>query len=114
LLLLPALTWLLLGLWSSPYLLPVRLPFAGYLDITTLATGAWLPLALLAGYELARAGAWVLSLGDSYGRARKRLWGVAAAGTLALVVLLGGGANGLLLAPMIDDKPYIGPADAEA
>ena len=49
--------WIPLALWSDPYLLDgiipgIRLPYAGYLDIGTVAQSVWLPLAMLAGYTL--------------------------------------------------------------
>src|SRR5207244_1337426 len=99
--LLPALAWLLLGLWSNPFLFPVRLPYSGYLDTATLATGVWLPLAILAGYTLAWAGRTVLSLSDRSGERVRRAWRAGAGATLGLVVLVGGSAQALLLAPMI-------------
>lgn len=112
--LLPALTWLALGLWSNPYLLPFRLPYSGYLDATTLATGIWLPLCLMAGYTVARFAGWFLGLGDSYAGWGRRAWRVAAPAALAITALLVGSATGLSLAPMTDTKPYISKADAEA
>ena len=51
-LLLPALVWLILALFSSPQLFPFRLPLVGYMDAVTLASGAWLPTALLSAYTL--------------------------------------------------------------
>lgn len=112
--LLPALAWLILGLWSTPYLFPVRLPYAGYLDASTLASGAWLPLSILAGYAVAAAGRWVLSLGDTYRAARQRAWRVSASALMAAAVLLGSAASGLSLSSLIDMKPYMAQADAEA
>lgn len=112
--LLPAITWLILGLWSNPYLLPVRLPYSGYLDATTLATGIWLPLGLIAGYTVARFGAWVISLADNLRPAPRNLWRVAAAGALGLSALAVGAAGALGLAPMIDSKPYVAKADLDA
>jgi hypothetical protein len=100
--LLPALAWLLLGLWSNPFLLPIRLPYSGYLDATTLAIGVWLPLALLAGYSLSQVGAWLLRVADSHSGTPKQLWRAGALSVLALFVLVGGGASGLRLATMLD------------
>ena len=51
-LLLPALVWLVLALFSSPQLFPFRLPLVGYMDAVTLASGAWLPASLLSAYTL--------------------------------------------------------------
>jgi len=58
-LLLPALVWLVLALWSSPQLFPFRLPFVGYVDAVTLASGAWLPATLLSGYAVVNVAMWV-------------------------------------------------------
>lgn len=112
--LLPAITWLLLGLWSNPYLLPVRLPYSGYLDATTLATGIWLPLALPAGYTLARLAEWVLSLAGNLRPAPQAAWRVVAAVSIGLTALLIGAASVLSLAPMVDTKPYVSKADLDA
>jgi hypothetical protein len=111
---LPAITWLLLGLWSNPYLLPVRLPYAGYLDATTLASGAWLPVCILAGYSLARFATWAVSLGETYQGQRARAWRIAAGIAIGVATLVGGASVALPLSTMIDSKPYITPADAEA
>ena len=51
-----------------------------FLDATTLATGAWIPLALMAGYTLARLGGWILSLGKGYAGLWGRAWSAAAPG----------------------------------
>jgi hypothetical protein len=112
-LVLPALTWLVLAVWSNPYLLPVRLPFAGYLDSTTLVTSAWLPVALLGGYALAGVGAWFARLGDPAGRWVRNVWRYATAGG-GVALLLGGAVSALALAGQLDSKPYIAQADAEA
>jgi hypothetical protein len=122
--LLPALAWLILGLWSNPYLFDpvtkalglqaIRLPYAGYLDTTTLVTGVWLPLALLAGFTLSRFGVWLLSLPRDYEGMRGRVVRLAMPAAMGLALLLGGAASGLGLSPMIDSKPYIGSADVAA
>ncbi|HUP27934.1 MAG TPA: DUF6541 family protein, partial [Chloroflexia bacterium] len=112
--LLPAVVWLLLGLLSNPYLLPVRLPYAGYLDVTTVVTGAWLPLALLAGYSLSEVGGWLVRAGNSYDVLRRRVWLVIVPALLGIIVLVGGTASGLSLASRIDIKPYITSGDVDA
>jgi len=112
--LLPALVWLVMGLWSNPYLLPVRLPYAGYLDATTLASGVWVPLALLAGYTLAAIVGWIISLGEQYDPLKRGVWRAVSAALVGFVALAGGAASGFSLASMIDSKPYISRADAEA
>ncbi len=113
-LLLPAVVWLVLGIWSNPYLLPFRLPYAGYLDVTTVVTGIWLPLALLAGLALSESARWVISLGDSYDTIRKRVWRVVVPLLLGIAILAGGAASSLSLATRLDNKPYIARGDAEA
>ncbi|HYP39084.1 MAG TPA: DUF6541 family protein [Chloroflexia bacterium] len=109
-----ALTWLLLGLWSNPYLLPFRLPYAGYLDVTTLLTGAWVALALLAGYALGEMARGFLSLADTYKSGRQRLWRMAAFTLMGGAILVGGMAVSLNNSARLDNKPYIARADAEA
>jgi len=112
-LLLPAAVWLVLGIWSNPYFLPFRLPYAGYLDVTTLVTGVWLPLALIAGLALHGVASWVISLGDSYDAVRKQVWRVVTPLLIGMVVLVGGAASSLALASKLDNKPYIGLGDLE-
>jgi hypothetical protein len=109
-----ALTWLLLGIWSNPYLLPFRLPYAGYLDVTTLLTGAWVALALLAGYALGEMARGFMSLADTYKAGRQRLWRITAFALMGGAILAGGGAVSLNNSARIDNKPYIARADAEA
>jgi hypothetical protein len=109
-----ALTWLLLGVWSNPYLLPFRLPYAGYLDVTTLLTGAWVALALLAGYALGEMARGFMSLADTYKSGRQRLWRMAAFALMGGAVLVGGMAVSLNNSARLDNKPYIARADAEA
>jgi hypothetical protein len=111
---LPTLTWSVLALWSNPYLLPVRLPYAGYLDSTTVATGIWLPLAIMAGFSLSRFAAWALGLGAAFRQPGSAVWRVGAGAALGVAALLGGAASAWLLAPDIDRKPYIAPADVQA
>lgn len=113
-LLLPMLTWLALAAWSSPFIFPVRLPYSGYLDITTVASSAWLPMSLLSGYALVELATWGLSLADAYPGVRRRLWRVAAPALAVPALLLGGSASGFSLSAMIDSKPYIAPADEQA
>jgi hypothetical protein len=108
------LTWLLLGVWSNPYLLPFRLPYAGYLDVTTLLSGAWVPLALLAGYALAEIARGFLALGDTLPDTRARMWRASAVGLLGAALLVFGFAASMSLSAMLDNKPYIARADAEA
>jgi hypothetical protein len=109
-----ALTWLLLGVWSNPYLLPFKLPYAGYLDVTTLLTGAWVALALLAGYALGEIARGFMSLADTYKSGRQRLWRVAVFALMGGALLVGGIAVSLNNSARIDNKPYIARADAEA
>ncbi len=114
LLLLPTLVWLLLGLWSNPYILPLRLPYSGYLDATTLATGAWLPACILAGYALIALGRWLLVQGNNWGHVSQQAW----RGSVAVLILLAGISGGLAsllsISSMIDLKPYVSKADADA
>ncbi len=112
--LLPALTWGVLALWSNPYLLPVRLPFAGYLDATTLATGVWLPLSVLAGYSLAWCGRRLVGVADVYGPAVRRMWRYGTGALAGAVILSLGAVSGMALATMLDSKPYITQADLDA
>jgi hypothetical protein len=136
-LLLPALVWLVLALWSSPQLLPFRLPFVGYMDSVTLASGAWLPATLLSGYAVVSAARWVWAAADDrrpttddgaraaegkligdlavVGRPSsivRRRWPIAA--VLLAVSLLVGMASGLSLAPVHDRQLYITQPDEEA
>lgn len=113
LLLLPAAIWLVLGLWSNPYFLPFRLPYAGYLDITTLVTSVWLPLALLAGAAVSGVAQWIMSLGDSYDSLRREVWRIVTPLLIGAIVLVGGAASSLTLASNLDNKPYIARGDAE-
>ena len=116
--LLPAITWLILGVWSNPYLFPgFRLPYAGYLDANTLATGAWLPVCLLAGYWVARFAAWLASLSDTQAgtiSTRARIMSGLTYAAVALIALVGGLASAFQLATLQDIKPYILPADLDA
>jgi hypothetical protein len=111
--LLPAFTWLLVLLYSNPYLLPFNMPGAGYLDLVTVLSGAWVPLCLMAGYPLARFAGWVVSLLDATPGARQRAWRLASGGLIGVVVLLCGFASGMQLAPVVvkDNKPYLTPGD---
>jgi hypothetical protein len=112
--LLPLIVWLILFVWSSPYLWGVRLPLAGYLDITTLMTGLWLPTAILAGYTLQEAAKWALSLGDTLSARAREIWvGVATriGGAVALLLAV---AALFHLGSWLDNKPYITEADMAA
>lgn len=111
--LLPAFTWLLVLLYSNPCLLPFSMPGAGYVDLVTVLSGAWLPLCLLAGYPLARFAGWVVSLSDGTPGARQRAWRLVSGGLIGAVVLLCGFASGMQLAPVVvkDNKPYLTPGD---
>ncbi|MBF6613129.1 MAG: hypothetical protein IVW55_08380 [Chloroflexi bacterium] len=114
LLLLPTLVWLLLGLWSNPYILPLRLPYSGYLDATTLATGAWLPACILSGYLLVALGRRLLAEGDNWGRMSQRAWRGSVAALMLAASIAGGLASLLSISSMIDLKPYVAKADADA
>jgi hypothetical protein len=135
-LLLPALVWLVLALWSSPQLFPFRLPLVGYIDAVTLASGAWLPTTLLSGYTVVSVAVAVWqglaaddrrefassSTGDRetfdeidlshprYVVGRPRI----IAAVLLAVSLLIGLASGISLAPVHDRQLYITPPDEEA
>ncbi len=112
---LPAVAWGLLGLWSNPTLLPVRLPYSGYLDAITLTSAAWLPLVILGGYALAWFGGWILSWGDSLvGSGQQRKWQVGASLTLGVTALIIGAASGLSLSPISDPELFITPSDMQA
>lgn len=110
--LLPAAAWLLLGIWSDPYLLPVRLPYAGYLDSNTLVQGVWVPLCILAGYGLARTLKWLL--GMPLAGTSRRLWKPLLTGLFVIAALVAGLASGLRLSALVDPKPYLGVADRAA
>ncbi len=111
----PALTWTLLGIWSNPTLLPVRLPYSGYLDVITLTSAAWLPLVVLGGYALAWFGSWILSWGDSLmGSGQQRKWQIGASMTLGVIALIIGAASGLSLSPISDPELFITPSDMQA
>jgi hypothetical protein len=112
--LLPALVWLILLAWSNPYLWTIRLPLAGYLDVTTLMTSLWLPVSLLAGYTVAELVKWVLSLGDGLGQKTKEIWEGTASRVMAAVALLLAVAAAFHLGSWLDNKPYITPADMAA
>ncbi|MEO5953486.1 MAG: DUF6541 family protein [Chloroflexia bacterium] len=119
--LLPAITWLLLALWSSPQLFPFRLPGVGigYLDAVTLVSGAWLPACLLAAYALVSAWKWWTQdegwrLSDD--RPPMTVYPDPAfllrfmSSVLPLLVL----AAGLALAPINERQPYVSSADKTA
>lgn len=131
--LLPALVWLVLGLWSSPQLLPspLRLPYAGYLDAVTLASSAWLPACLLAGYALVNSWRWLARLVEGRrwlmppspaSKGQKPVRNSSLVIRLSSFVLpalmvasaLGGLASGMALAPARERRPYIEPADMQA
>ena len=112
--LLPGLAMLLIPLWPGAYPFNFRLPYAGYLDATTLVQGAWLPLALPAGYTLAELGRWIISLGSPYPATTRRIWRYVTAGAIGAIVLCGGLATGSKLGVMLDSKPYVAQADVEA
>jgi hypothetical protein len=123
LLVLAALVWVPLALWSNPYLLDwiapgFRLPFSGYLDVTTVAESAWLPLAMLAGYAVAEGVRLFLSLGDTWRAARPRLvgrlWRAPVAVLIGITLLVVGVAVALPVAANLDRKAYIAPADEQA
>ena len=127
---LPVLTWLVLALWSSPQLLPIRLPLVGYLDAVTLASSAWLPACLLAGYALVNAWQQVAGRTVDWGRRRTKDEGrrkivdgppstvhrppSTVLRTTIAITVLAGIAAGMSLAPIKERRPYIEPADMEA
>jgi hypothetical protein len=111
--------WVPLALWSNPYLfdgvLPgFRLPYSGYLDVATVAQSVWLPLAMLAGYALARAAGWFLALGSRWSAARRRLWQVPVGLLMGATLLLVGLAAAEPVAANIDKKVYIADGDEQA
>jgi hypothetical protein len=112
--LLPILVWLILFAWSNPYLWTVRLPFSGYLDVTTLMSSLWLPLSIPAGYTVAEFVRWVLSLGDGMGKRTREIWEGTASRLMAAVALLLGVAAAFHLGSWLDNKPYIAPGDMAA
>jgi hypothetical protein len=113
-LLLPIFVLLFLPPWPGLFQVNVRLPYAGYLDATTLVQGLWLPLSLPAGYTLAELGRWMLGLGDAYKGRAKIAWRYYTAGAVALVALAGGLAAGFALGARLDINPYIAEADVAA
>ena len=112
--LLPGLAMLFLPLWPGIYPFNFRLPYAGYLDATTLVQGAWLPLSLPAGYTLAEFGRWIVGLGSTYGATTRRAWRYLTAVVIASIVVAGGLASGWSLGVKLDSKPYVAQADVEA
>ena len=117
---LPALTWLVLALWSSPGLLPFRLPYAGYLDAVTLASSAWLPVCLLASYALVNSWQRVARLvlgtrepADAHGTTTRGLHPVVLPLTIAALAVIGL-ASSMTLAPIKERRPYIESADMDA
>ncbi len=118
-LLLVAGAWALLGLWSDPYLFDfiapgLRLPYSGYLDITTWAQSLWLPLGLLSGYALELLSRQILMAGNSFSGLRARLWRTGVRAVSAVALLLIALAIALPIASDLDSKPYFAPADREA
>jgi hypothetical protein len=118
-LVLAALVWVPLAVWSNPYgldgMLPgFRLPYAGYLDVTTVAQSVWLPLAMLAGYALAEIGSWFLSLGQAWSAPRQRLWELPVGVLMGVAVLAVGLAAAQPVAANIDKKVYIASGDEQA
>ncbi len=118
---LAGLVWVPLALWSNPYLFDwlvpgLRLPYAGYLDVTTVAESAWLPLALLAGYALAEGTKLFMSLGKVWPTARLqlRLWQVPASALMGLTLAVAGVAVALPVATNLDRKDYVTGADEQA
>jgi hypothetical protein len=111
--LLPGITWAAVLLYSNPYLFPFPMPGAGSIDLVTVLSGVYVPLCLMAGYPLARLAGWVITLADATPGARQRLWRAASGGLVGAVVLLGGLAFGMQLAPVVvkDNKPYLTPGD---
>jgi hypothetical protein len=132
----PVLTWLVLALWSSPQLLPFRLPLVGYLDAVTLASSAWLPACLLGAYALVNTWQqvalrmdgrrWTVDGGrwTTKDEGRRtivagppttvyRLLSTVLPTTIAVIVLAGLAA-GMSLAPIKERRPYIEPSDVEA
>jgi hypothetical protein len=118
-LMLVATAWAIVGLWSNPYLfswlLPgFRLPYSGYLDVTTWAQSVWLPLALLSGYALAEAVRFAFAMGSALRGAPKRLWRVSVRTLAAVGLVAAGAAVALPIAFNLDSRPYIAPADRDA
>jgi hypothetical protein len=118
-LLLIALAWAFLGLWSNPYLFDwlapgFRLPASGYLDVSTWAQSVWLPLGLLSGYLLAEAFSSALSLGKVLSSSRRRLWGATVRVLAVPALVIAGLAVALPIAFNLDSRPYIAQADKDA
>jgi hypothetical protein len=118
---LAGLVWLPLALWSNPYILAwiapgFRLPYSGYLDVTTVAESAWLPLALLAGYALADGAKLFLALGTAWSsaRLRLRLWQMPASALMGITLAAAGIAVALPISTNLDRKDYIASADEQA
>jgi hypothetical protein len=117
LLLMPALVWLVLALWSSPQLQPFWLPYVGYLDAVTLASGAWLPASLLAGYAIVNVVTWIWNVAGArevVPRWSARQLSLGLAGLAVVAAILVGLASGLSLVPINDRKLYVAQADVDA
>jgi hypothetical protein len=118
-LVLVAATWALVGLWSNPYLFAwiapgFRLPYSGYLDVTTWAQSLWLPLGLLSGYLLAELARLILTIEVGVSGALRRIWGTGMRGLAAVALVVAGVVVALPIAFDLDSKPYIAQADKDA
>jgi hypothetical protein len=121
LVLLAGLVWVPLAIWSNPYIFDwiapgLRLPYAGYLDVTTVAESAWLPLAMLAGYALAEGIRLFIALGNVWSSARLglRLWQMPASALMGITLAVAGVAVALPIVTNLDRKDYIASADEQA
>jgi hypothetical protein len=114
-LLLPALIWLILALFSSPQLFPFRLPLVGYMDAVTLASGAWLPIALLSAYTLTQLALLLSNTTPSHVATRYSVLSFALRpSSFVAVALITTLATSLSLAPIHDRKLYITQPDQQA
>lgn len=112
----PAITWILLTVWSNPCWAPVPFDMAiglkvGYLDSVTVVSGAWLPLCLMAGYTLTRFTEWVLMLANGSKGKWPRAWTALSSTLIGAVVLVCGLAVGMQMSPVADNKPYVTASD---
>lgn len=112
----PAITWILLTVWSNPCWAPVPFDMAtrlkvGYLDSVTVVSGAWLPLCLMAGYTLTRFAAWVLMLANGSKGRWPLAWTAFSSALIGAVVLVCGLASGMQMSPVADNKPYVTASD---
>ena len=114
-----AASWAIVGLWSNPYLFGwlvpgFRLPYSGYLDVTTWVQSLWLPLGLLSGYLLSEVARSALTIEVGLSGAFRRVWSTGVRGLAAVALVVAGVVVALPIAFDLDSKPYLAQADKDA